>query len=493
MWNLLAMTELFQAHSSADAAWSMMSSMLAAMGRVVLLLDEAFCVVRTGPHFEELVCPNSAGDMTGMPVSRFLNSRIFTVGSVEHGKLMAGERLEGRSAFVRCTRHGAQLVSISVVRVPGAVAAELGPDARFMLMIRPSEADDQRGAGALRYGLLAHAQAMREVVQLIELLSESEATVLITGETGAGKGAVAAALHAHSTRRNGPFVTVDVGALPADLLESELFGHVRGAFTGAMRDRVGRVELAHRGTLFLDEVGDLPLPLQAKLLRLVQEKEFHRIGDSAPRQVDARFIAATNVDLEAKVKAGTFREDLYYRLRVVPIRVPPLRERREEIEPLANYLLPRIGAESGRSLRLAPDAVAALELYDWPGNVRQLQNALGYAIAICRGQTIHAEHLPPEVRSRPVVTLASGEEVGVGAACLLSDAPIPLEGGARVEAEPRLALVPPVASAPATPAGDDELLRETLEANRWNRARTAEALGISRTTLWRRMRAQGLA
>ena len=238
---------------------------------------------------------------------------------------------------------------------------------------------------------------MERVFRLVENLEHSEATVLLTGESGTGKEVLARAIHAHSPRRSGPFVAVNCGALPGELLESELFGHVRGAFTGAVRERAGRFEVAAGGTLFLDEVADLPLHLQVKLLRVLQERTFERVGESQSRRTDARIIAATNVDLRRAVQEGRFREDLFYRLRVVPIEIPPLRERREDIEPLATYLLARVAARQGRALRFSPDALRALLDYAWPGNVRELENALEYAVAVCKGQTILPEDLPAEL------------------------------------------------------------------------------------------------
>jgi len=261
---------------------------------------------------------------------------------------------------------------------------------------------------------------------------------------------LARAIHANSTRRGGRFLGVNCAALPGELLEAELFGHVRGAFTGAVRDRVGRFEMANGGTLFLDEIGDMPLLLQAKLLRVLQERTFERVGESVPRSTDARIVAATNVDLRRAIADGRFREDLYYRLRVVPIELPPLRTRREDIEPLARYLLSRVAARHGREVRFAPDGIRAMLRYAWPGNVRELENAIEYAIAVVRGQTIHAEDLPLEV-NEPAAPVAV----------------------ARTE--------------------DATSIRETLDAHKWNREETARALGISRTTLWRKMREAGLS
>ncbi len=270
-------------------------------------------------------------------------------------------------------------------------------------------------------------------------------------------------------------MAVNCGALPGELLESELFGHVRGAFTGAVRDRAGRFELAAGGTLFLDEVADLPLHLQVKLLRVLQERTFERVGESQPRTSDARIIAATNVDLRRAVSEGRFREDLYYRLRVVPIEIPPLRERREDIEPLATFLLARVGARQGRALRFSPDVLRLLLEHAWPGNVRELENALEYAVAVCKGQTILPEDLPGEVGAAPRAPVRSRAPVD----------------GARTPRPCRAARnghAPRRGGRRSTPAR----IRGALEACRWKRHEAARVLGVSRTTLWRRMRELGL-
>ncbi|MCC7535713.1 MAG: sigma-54-dependent Fis family transcriptional regulator, partial [Deltaproteobacteria bacterium] len=246
-------------------------------------------------------------------------------------------------------------------------------------------------------GLIARSSAMARVFSLVDSLSQSDATVLLTGESGTGKEVVARAIHAHSRRASGPFIAVNCAALPEQLLESELFGHVRGAFTGAVRDREGRFEAAHDGTLFLDEIGDMPVVLQAKLLRVLQERTFERVGESRGRPTNARIVAATHHDLRRAIEQGRFRDDLYYRLRVVPIELPALRARREDIEPLARHLLARIGARTGRAVRFSPEALRTILAYDWPGNVRELENAIEYAVAVCKGQTLLPEDLPREV------------------------------------------------------------------------------------------------
>ena len=231
--------------------------------------------------------------------------------------------------------------------------------------------------------MIGQSQKMHHVAEIIRLVAPRRCTVLITGETGTGKEVVARCLHAAGNRSQFEMVAVNCSALPENLLEAELFGHVKGAFTGATGPRIGRFEQAHRGSLFLDEIGDLPLPLQAKLLRVLQEREFQRLGSSETVKVDVRVIAATNVNLKEKVKSGSFREDLYYRLNVVPIEAPPLRDRLTDIPLLVRFFAHRLCREEDIPLKRASDAVfARLAEHDWPGNVRQLENAVEMAIAL---------------------------------------------------------------------------------------------------------------
>jgi len=254
--------------------------------------------------------------------------------------------------------------------------------------------------------LVGESRAMQQVMQVIRLVGKRRSTVLISGETGAGKEMVARAIHLASDRGNLPMVAVNCTALPENLLEAELFGHVKGAFTGAINQRIGRFEQAHRGTLFLDEVGDLPLDIQAKLLRVLQEREFQRIGSSETIKVDVRVIAATNIDLEQAVRDGKFREDLYYRLNVVPLRVPALRDRPTDIPILVHHLIDKICSQEGlEPRRLARETLERLSHYSWPGNVRQLENAVEMAIALSGDRdTLYPADFPlplsPRVESR---------------------------------------------------------------------------------------------
>ncbi|HWT21346.1 MAG TPA: sigma-54 dependent transcriptional regulator [Variovorax sp.] len=247
---------------------------------------------------------------------------------------------------------------------------------------------------------------MARVAETVDRVAMSHATVLLLGETGTGKEVVARALHLRSTRSEQPFVAVNCAVLKGELLESELFGHEKGAFTGADRSRPGRVEAARGGTLFLDEIGELPTTLQAKLLRLLQEKEYERLGSDRTQRADIRVVAATHVDLAAAIRTGTFREDLYYRLKVISIRIPPLREREGDILPLAEWLLAKHAAESARTPpRLANDVKRALEGYPWPGNVRELSNVMERCVLLA-GDTVDLCDLPEEFMGSPVAPAA---------------------------------------------------------------------------------------
>jgi len=250
-------------------------------------------------------------------------------------------------------------------------------------------------------GVLGTSPRIREIFQLLEMVAPSEATVLLLGETGTGKELVAQAIHRNSVRAAGPFVAVNCAALPEALLESELFGHERGSFTGATNRRDGRFVMAHQGTLFLDEVGELTLPIQAKILRVLQAREFDPLGSTRTVKVDVRIIAATNRDLEKMVREGRFREDLFYRLNVFPVVLPPLRERQEDLPALAEFFLKKFGEKNRREgIALAPEVLEAFRRYPWPGNIRELENVMERAVIVCQGNTISVENLPPAFKQR---------------------------------------------------------------------------------------------
>jgi two-component system response regulator PilR (NtrC family) len=250
--------------------------------------------------------------------------------------------------------------------------------------------------------LVGKSARMQEVYSLIQQVAPSKSTVLITGESGTGKELVARAIHNYSARKNKPFVPVNSGSLPPDLLESNLFGHVKGAFTGAVSPKKGLFEIADEGSIFLDEIATVPLETQAKLLRVIQEKEFMRLGGVDVIRVDVRIIAATNSDLKSLVDEGAFREDLYYRLNVINLFLPPLRQRKEDIPLLAHHFLKKYGDENGRpGLSLASDAVQSLLDYDWPGNVRELENVIERAVVLADGPVLNRRLIPEHVRSGP--------------------------------------------------------------------------------------------
>ncbi len=246
-------------------------------------------------------------------------------------------------------------------------------------------------------GLVGNTAAMQEIYKTIGRVAESDATVLINGESGTGKELVARAIHYHSKRAGRPFIAVNSAAIPSELLESELFGHEKGAFTGAIGRKIGKFEAAAGGTLFLDEIGDMNLPLQGKLLRVLQEKEFERVGGTEPIKTDVRVLAATHQNLEKGVREKRFREDLFYRLNVIQINIPPLRKRKDDIVPLAEFFMQKYQAGDGKKKILTPETLKALRAYDWPGNVRELENAVQRAITLSQADKIFPDALPPQI------------------------------------------------------------------------------------------------
>ncbi len=384
------------------------SGLFGCLGRALVCLDPSFTIVHASEELDAIAGDGAANAHVGLPAERALGAELFGEGGALREALAAGERREGWGATLEIEGRAPRLLSLSAAPVKGIESPLCDPRVAYMIVIRSAEdaSVPETALPTIFAGLVGRSPSMLRIFRLILDLAESDSTVLLTGESGTGKELVARALHAHSPRREGPFVAVNCGALPGELLESELFGHVRGAFTGAVRDRVGRFELADHGTLFLDEVGDLPLALQVKLLRVLQERTFERVGESESRGSDVRIVAATNRDLKRDVMDGRFRGDLYYRLRVLPIAIPPLRERREDIEPLARHRS-RVSARQGRALLVAPDALRALLEHAWPGNVRELENTLEYGSpcatdrrstnATCRPRSSRP---PPRARAR---------------------------------------------------------------------------------------------
>jgi len=376
--------------------------------------------------------------------------------------------------------------------------------------------------------MLGQAPAMQDVFRAIGRLSQSIVTVLITGESGSGKELVANALHKHSPRATGPFVAINTAAIPKDLLESELFGHERGAFTGAQTTRRGRFEQADGGTLFLDEIGDMPFDLQTRLLRVLSDGQFYRVGGHNPMRSNVRVIAATHQDLEDRVKAGSFREDLFHRLNVIRLRLPALRERTEDIAPLARFFLQKSARELGvEGKRLTEAAIVRLTQFDYPGNVRQLENICHWLTVMAPAQLVDAKDLPPELQPRPAARVAVPVHAAVQSVPGAADSVAP-------DTPPVLAEVPALQPQPARPAPaaaslpvaaspvvdwlpaleaearellrsgqpmvwdaltkkfEAQLIRTALENTRGRRIEAAHKLGIGRNTITRKIQELGL-
>jgi two-component system response regulator HydG len=306
-------------------------------------------------------------------------------------------------------------------------------------------------------GVLGSSPRIREIFQLLEMVAPSEATVLLLGETGTGKELVAQAIHRNSPRAAGPFVVVNCATLPETLLESELFGHERGSFTGATVRKDGRFLVAHHGTVFLDEIAELTLPIQAKILRVLQAREFEPVGSNRTQKVDVRIITATNRDLEKMVREGRFRDDLYYRLNVFPLVLPPLRERLEDIPVLADFFLKRYGNKNRRGvITLAPEALQAFRRYSWPGNIRELENVIERGVIVCQGNVLTREDLPAALQPQGQWLAAGGE------------------------------------GEPGLPELERQLISRTLERVAGQRRQAAEILGISLDELNLKIRSYGL-
>ncbi len=332
---------------------------------------------------------------------------------------------------------------------------------------------EQRGKRTRFHRFVGASPAMQMVYTLIENVGKVDTTVLVTGESGTGKELVAEALHAESPRKNRPLVKVDCTAIPEDLLESELFGHKKGAFTGAASDRMGRILQADGGTLFLDEIGDISPRMQVRLLRFLQEKTFYPVGRDQPIQVDVRIIAATNADLKAKVREGKFREDLYFRLRVIDIMLPPLREREGDVALLAQYFVDRFARKMGKPITgISDQALEILERYRWPGNIRELEHVIERACVLCNTPTISSAHLPEDIIAPEQAAPAASAAARIGAATSAAGA----------------AVVPPVNTEDLADLPEDQRIIAALTRTGGNKAKAARLLGIDRSTLYRKIR-----
>ncbi|MBX3728151.1 MAG: sigma-54-dependent Fis family transcriptional regulator [Candidatus Sumerlaeia bacterium] len=372
--------------------------------------------------------------------------------------------------FVMLTGHGTVETAVEAMKV-GAFdylmkpvnLEELNLLVRRVFEARELKQENERLRAEVneRYGfenIIGNSAAMQRLFQVVRQVAPTKASVLVQGETGTGKELVARAIHYNSPRRKRPFVAVNCGALSQSLLESELFGHEKGSFTGAHAQRAGRFETADKGTIFLDEIGETSPEFQVKLLRILQEQEFERVGGIRPIKVDVRVVAATNRDLKKEVDAGRFREDLYYRLNVVKIDLPPLRDRQDDIPLLVHHFLQQFNREHGRTLTIAPKALQLLQNYSWPGNVRQLRTMMESISILTTGKEIQPRHLPNEVATDP----DTGQHLRLKVGMTMRDA-------------------------------ERELIRATLAELGGNKARAARVLGVGRKTLYRKLEEYQLA
>jgi DNA-binding NtrC family response regulator len=390
--------------------------------------------------------------------------------------LQEGKRLNPALPFIVMTAYGSVETAVDAMKA-GASDYVLKPFTMAeMKLVINKELDVQqvrdenvrlKEALGKRYhfqNIVGRSKKMQEVLALVERVAPTNSTVLIGGESGVGKDLIARAIHQNSRRASGPFIKINSTAIPDTLFESELFGFERGAFTGALASKPGKFELADKGTLFLDEIGDVPATIQVKLLRVLQEREFERLGGTKTLKVDIRMIAATNRDLRAALEEGTFREDLYYRLNVVPIDIPPLRERKEDIPDLVNHFLVRFAAESEKEIEgITPAAVSALMEYHWPGNIRQLENSVERAVALSVGRIIDEKDIHLDTRQSKA-----------GAAASASAGQFLPEGMTLEQWE-------------------DNMIRESLRRTNGNKSQAARLLGLSRNALRYRLGKLGVA
>ncbi len=445
------------------------NSVVATMAEGLFIVDTEGKVVFVNPAAERITGYRRE-EVLGRSCTVFESETCLACQDQE-GKMACGLFDKGRVVDRRCTivkKDGSRLHMLKNARVLHDEHGQVIGGVETLTDITPLVESERQVSGLKRHltrsygyeGLIGQSPAMRQVYQLLEAAAASSAPVVILGASGTGKELAAAAIHRRSPRAEGPFIKVNCAALNPSLLESELFGHEKGAFTGAEKSRTGRFEAASGGSLFLDEIGDLPAEVQVKLLRVLQEGEVERVGSNRPIKVDVRIITATNRNLSQLLEKGQFRQDLFYRINVIPITLPTLAERKEDIPLLTRTFVERtaLGSEKGIT-GISPAALDRLLAHAWPGNVRELINAIEYAFVTCPGGEILPQHLPPSI-------------VGEHYYCL------PAAGGA------------------AGPAGEEAQRREimaALEATGGHKALAAARLGISRVTLWKRMKKLGLA
>ena len=440
------------------------------MGDGLFILDNQGQIIFWNRSMER-ICGYSGSEVVGKTCNLIQCNKCFGKKCPE-GIDACGIFEKGDEVLKECTLRHRDGFEVPVIKNAATIQDENGHflgvvetvtdlTALHQMRLKAQEAARRSGTIAQHGKIIGSSQEMQNVYSLIDAAGTSDATILIQGESGTGKELVASAIHDGSHRHQAPMVTVNCAALPENLLESELFGHAKGAFTGAVNDRIGRFEAANGGTIFLDEVGEMSPYIQIKLLRVLQEKEINRVGENGTRKINIRIIAATNQNLYEAVQSGTFREDLYYRLKVFPIHLPPLRQRKKDIPQLINHFIEMKNLSDGKRIQsVSTETMRFLLDYLWPGNVRELENAIEHAFVLCMGATIEPDDLPIEIRDQTCYppTIATNENSAYPRRRKLTRAQ----------------------------------LLECLTAMDWNKTEVARYLGLSRTSIWKYMKKYGI-
>jgi PAS domain S-box-containing protein len=471
----------------------MMKKTFAVPGEVVLddllagfphpstVLDEGFKIVALNPMLEALT-GYSRDIAVGVYADFVLRSNMGN----SRGQIFQKVAETGETKTIEGDIINRSRKKIPVRFTVSQLRTRRGSHSKGLLVVLEDISAIQTTARAALFGdwttnIIGHSPKMQEVFELMPLMAHTEASILITGETGTGKDKIAETIHRNSSRGKYQFIKINCGALPPELLESELFGHVKGAFTGAVRDKPGMFKLADKGTIFLTEIGDMPLSLQVKLLSILDDRAFYPVGGERKEKVDVRVIAATHRSLREQVEIGAFREDLFYRLNVLHIHLPPLREREGDIRFLLDYFLQDYATRLGKEIQTFSEAALQHLLhYPYPGNIRELRNIVEYCANVCRKSDIGKEDLPHYLFERAPEHLPLNE-------------PGPILKTVRKEGKPAVAEQRPQAKVENWPALEREMILQALTASKGNRSKTAEILGWGRTTLWRKIIQHGLA